>query len=225
MSTVNEGQRKLVSTGLSLSKLAKLIGVSRPTVLKWKNAESLPLLKHRITIEGVLCIDREDWDRPLGPGETIPRVINGRTGRPKKGQEDTTEGPVRASKGIAGHHIHTDNPEAYAPGESLQRTPAVPPYPEAPESPTTLEAIRHSLRCIQHDLRWREYTSTARSKVRADETRALALIAKLEATEELKESNYVHSHPAWKKLRERILGALEKHPEAAKDVLEAMRAL
>ncbi len=100
----------------------------------------------------------------------------------------------------------------------------IPPYPKPPNDPSILESARYSLVCIRHDARHRDLTFSDRTKLRGDETRALALVAKLETAAELSEDRYVKKHPAWLALRKRIIAALRPFPDAAKAVLEAMDA-
>lgn len=193
----NRGQQLLISTGLSLSKIANGLSCSAPTVSGWRNGETLPQKRYRKKLEAVYAIPRASWDQP--PDNVAPPI-----------DEEPGEAPPMMTPAQA-----TD-----APIQPAQTQP--PPYPPAPETGNTLDNARHSLACLRHDLKHRPMTASARSKVRADEMRAITLIAKLEEREELSEARYVDKHPRWVELRARILAALEPFPEAAKAVLDAI---
>jgi len=101
-------------------------------------------------------------------------------------------------------------------------TKKFPAYPDPPENPSTLEHAQWSLACLRHDMKHRELTFSARMKLRAEESRALTALARIETAQELSEDRYVKNHPAWIALRGRIIAALAKHPDAAADVLKAI---
>ncbi len=229
MSQQNQGQRQLVARALSLADISKIAGVSRPTVSRWKKGERAPQDEPRRRIEIALGIPYADWDVALGPGDIIPDDVHIRSGPKVKNKPRTYRQPgtPQMSPNGPAYRQATVSPTGNAEGVQgpsgyVQAPPEIPPYPEAPVNASTLGMVRHSLACLQHDMLHRSHTAAARSKARADETRTLALIAKLEAVEELKEDRYVRDHPEWKRLRDCILGALEGHPEAARDVIGAM---
>lgn len=193
----NRGQQLLISTGLSLSKIANGLQCSAPTVSGWRNGETLPQKRYRAKLEAVYAIPRASWDQP--PDNVAPPV-----------DEEPGEAPPAMTPAQA-----TDAP--IQPAQSN-----LPPYPPPPKNASTLDNALHSLACLRHDLKHRPMTAAARSKVRADEIRAINLIAKLEEREELSESKYVDKHPRWIELRTRILAALEPYPEAAQAVIDAL---
>lgn len=222
----NQGQRKLVALGLSLGAIAKVVSASRPTISRWRKGEGTPKINHRRELDAAYEIPIHAWDEALGPGDVIPDNVNAKVGRHAKKVPRTFRKP----------DAHYRDPRDAAPqvhpaievddGPARRRAPdRIPPYPERDPDATTLGQIRHSLACIQHDLMHRDYTAAGRSKARADETRTLALISKLEAVEELREDRYVREHPAWIRLRDVIIDALESHPEATKDVLDAIGSI
>ena len=219
----NMGQKKLIETGLSLAQISLQSGVSRPTVSRWKRGIATPKLEQRIALESLFEISPDSWDEPLQAGMVIPDDVHVSKGRRANHKPHSYRQPGSPSKPIEEVPPPTD-PRSHADtaGTPYQQ-PEIPSYPSMPEDGSTLDMIRHSLKCIQHDLQYRVYTLAGRSKVRSDETRTLALIAKLEVVEELKEPRYVHEHPEWMRLKGCILKALEAHPDAAKDVLEAMQ--
>lgn len=238
MSYPNKGQQKLVARALSLADIGKIAGVSRPTVSRWKKGEITPKQLQRERIEAELDIPCGDWDRALEAGDIIPTDVHIKSGPKAKSKPRTyrkpnaayaPQPPPQAPQAPPQYQQPPQAPpQAHVPPQAPQapytlQAPAFPAYPDPPEDGSTLDMVRHSLACLQHDLQHRGYTAAGRSKARADERGALALIAKLEATEELKEDRYVRSHPEWKRLRDCILRALEKHPEASRDVMEAVQ--
>lgn len=208
----------LIARNLSLAEIAKVSGVSRPTVSKWKKATGLPSNEARQLLERNLGIPSHVWDEALAPGEVLQSDIH------KVGHRTAPVAPRRtnAQPSRQPAPVVSQPPATY--GDPVKVKP-FPPYPDAPLDPTTLEEVRHSLACIRHDLVHRDYTSVARSKVRADEIRTLGIIHKLEIANEMKEDRYVTSHPAWRKVRKCITTALEPFPDAASAVLVALQGL
>lgn len=220
----------MIARALSLADVAHIAGVSRPTVSRWKKGEVTPRMQQRAALQASLNIPSAAWDTGLQPGEHIPADVHIKSGPKAKykpgrlRQPDTL--PAESQPQTYAHQPPTGNgtpPSALGPGLQPPAAPVFPAYPDAPEDGSTLDMVRHSLACLQHDLMHRGYTASGRSKARADETRTLALIAKLESTEELKQDRYVREHPEWKRLRDCILRALETHPDAAKEVMNAIR--
>jgi len=208
---VNDGQRLLVETGASLGKIAGAAGCSKGTAQRWKRGETIPRLEARLAMRDAFGIDPDAWDTELPRGFAIKVPPRNKAGRPRavKPAAELDAKPKPKPKKAAPK-------PARAPRE-------IPPYPDAPEAGAgTVVDVRYLLVCIRHDLQHRELTAGARSKLRSDEARTIALVAKIEREEELKEDRYVRNHPAFREHCDRILGALKPYPEAAQAVIDAM---
>lgn len=198
----NRGQEALLDTGLSLNVIARATSVSVPSVSKWRNGEGRPRKAQRESLENAYGIPFDAWDEPPNSYKPTRPPASKSAPAPQRAPAMATDAPIQPA------------------GAKL------PPYPRGPDDDaSTLDHIRYSLICVRHDLKHRPMTAAGRSKVRADETRTLALIAKLEGAEELSEARYVKSHPEWKRLRKAIMGALEPYPDAALAVLEAIEGV
>lgn len=102
-----------------------------------------------------------------------------------------------------------------------------PPPPAAPPAParstTTLEGcldVLDDIRSARADIV--QLLPSERIKLADAETRILALRARLEREAERTEDRIVREHPEWQRLKRAILRALVAHPQAFKDVCEAI---
>lgn len=195
---VNEGQRLLNISGLSLHKLANACEVTSASVVKWRSGKGLPRPAQRAKLFDLLEIPIDAWLLP--PNAPADSVVYNASGA----VAETADRPDRRPYSGNGDE-------------------EIPPYPEPPdEEASTLEHMKHLIACIRHDKEHRKLTAAAISKLRADEQRALTLIAKLESMAEMQEDRFVTQHPKWKRLRDVILRALRPFPEAARAVVEAI---
>jgi len=225
----------LVETGASLAKIAVAAGASKPTARRWKSGAATPRAEARRKLRDAFGIDPESWDTALPRGFQIDAPPPNRPGRPRKRAAVEPAKPTprggRPRKAAAAAEP-AKAPSTKRAAAELERAPAkstpaprreIPPYPDPPaEGAGTVEDVRYLLVCIRHDLRFRDLTAAARSKLRSDEARTIALVAKLEAAEELKEDRYVRNHPAFRAHCDRILAALKPYPDAACAVSEAL---
>lgn len=194
-----EGQRQMINARKSCASIALAIGVSAPTVAKWRDGFATPKEKHRRSLRAHLGVDFDAWDRKVKRGTKIklPALKRGR--KPKVAPAVEEAAPPAAPK--------------------KRRTVRRSKYPDPPDgSASILDQLNYSLACIRIDLRGEEITTATRSKLRADESRTLGLIAKMRREEELKEDKYVRNHPAFREHCLRILKALRPFPEASKAV-------
>lgn len=117
-----------------------------------------------------------------------------------------------------------DDPKPAKPAPAAPSGPPAPDYPPRPPmNAPQLEHVRWSLECVRIDLTQPGWSPTARSKLRNDEDRKVALVLKLEREREMAEDRYVREHPAFKRHCERIRRALRPYPEAAKAVAKALK--
>lgn len=206
MRGVTNGQRLLVESGASLGSIGKSCGVSRTTAQRWKCAESVPCDAARELLRDAFGIDVGAWDVALPAGFEIKVPPPARTGRPKGAR--TRKSPAKSATKSASPALRLE----------------APPYPDPPPIDASIVAnLRYSLVCIRHDMRHGGLTASARSRMRSDEARTLALIAKLQRDEELSEDRYVNNHPAFIRHCDKILAALKPYPKAAKAVVAALQ--
>lgn len=207
MRGVNNGQRLLVESAASLATIAKACDVARPTARRWKLGECVPREEARVALRDAYGIGVGEWDVALPANFEIKPPPPLLRGRPKKSAKKAT--PKKPAK------------------KKTAKAPAVhkpPPYPDEPPADASIATnLRYSLTCIRCDLRHGGLTTSARSKLRSDEARTLALVAKVQREEELSEDRYVKGHPAFKAHCERILEALKPFPDAARAVARALR--
>jgi len=200
------GQKLLIETRASLGELAKCADVSRTTVAKWRDGTTTPKEGARSALAARYSIPFETWEEQFPDGVEV-EVIPRKAGRPKASADEDTEATTateRVAKRVA---VVRDSP-----------------YPEAPGPDATIvDSMKYSLACIRYDLRVRDLTTAARSKLRGDEARTLSHIAKLQRDEELRETHYVKNHPAFRAHCVRILEALRPYPDASKAVARALK--
>ena len=206
----NNGQRLLVETGESLTKIARACRAGTATVRGWKSGVNLPRMRARKALYKAYGIHPNEWEVALPAGFQIKEPPPNKPGRPRKVKADGEPKPKSAP-------APTPAPKVQAP---IPRR--VPPYPPEPKNATTLQRVEHSLSCIAHDLRHGELTIAARSKLRSDEARTITLLSKLEREHELSEDRYVKNHPAFKAHCKKVLEALKPFPDAAQAVIDAL---
>jgi len=206
MKITNNGQRQLVERTESLREIAALLGVTAPAVAKWKRghlprdgARAAMLAKLGIAVAAWTSLDPHNVDASAPP--------KNRGGRRRK------DAPPRAARAV----VAPPTPPATPPDHGK---PSYPPAP--PLDASTIVSVRHTLACIRADLQQRDLTLASVSKLRADESRTLQLLARLEREDELTEARYVREHPAFRAHCRRILEALKPYPKAAQAVAAAL---
>lgn len=213
-----EGQRALIETGASLRTIGRACGVSHPTAGGWRDGSSFPSEHDRERIFEAFGITPPMWEITIVGGremELVPSTSNGTTAERLALAEYNAKRAAEAKASALDKLRPNIDPSERK----------IPKYPEAPPPDAgTLANLRYSLECIRHDITYREPTLTARSKLRSDEARTLALLSKLERDEELSESRYVKEHPAFREHCRRMLAALEPYPEASQAVIDALEA-
>lgn len=104
-------------------------------------------------------------------------------------------------------------------------TPPAAPPPARASVADDLDEIDH-LRDLLRDLRRLRrdtgLTATARARVASEESKTIGRLEALRARRELLEDRVVREHPAWHRLRDAILRALEPFPEASQAVIAAI---
>lgn len=193
--TSNAGAVALAALKLSHTVVASACGVARSTSAHWRDGSAKPRREARGVLRDAYGIDVNAWDREA---DAPPKKAAGKGKATGKGKGRSAAQPraVEVRK--------------------------LPPYPKSPANPTTLDSARHRLACLAHDMAHRDLPFGDVMKVRAEESRALALVAKLEEKAELSEDRYVTNHPAWRRLREKMIAALAPYPDACAALIEAM---
>lgn len=223
---MNFGAIKLRAHPHKNAEISRLIGVSRGAVGLWKKGTRKPYVDARKLLDTVFGIRPGDWDREivdsaLDEARAIAAAdvaassaarAKSAANRPPPPEPLPPKKP-RVSPRTAAHRA----PDPLAPT-------GPPPYPAPPHDPTVLEHARHSLSCLRHDMQYRSLVFSEVLKVRADELKLITVISKMQSAQELSESRYVTEHPAWVKLKGRILRALTPFPEAASAVAKALES-
>jgi transcriptional regulator with XRE-family HTH domain len=102
---------------------------------------------------------------------------------------------------------------------------AAPPPPEPDtmsRNDDTLDITKQQVLEIRRSLVENGLAAETRAKLRAELGKLLALRARLELAQELREDRMVREHPEWARVKAAILKALEPYPEAAAAVAEAL---
>lgn len=165
----SEGERLLRADARSLRALAEAVGVSNPSILRYRTGRQVPTMEVRAAMEAELQIPASAWD--LAPG---------------------------ASKPDAG--------------------PLLPP---SAGRGTTLELARarvEELRTMRVDA---HLSVDQRMRVADAETRAAALVARLEQAAELLETRSVRASPFFRRATKVLLAALKPFPDASRAVVAA----
>lgn len=198
MRASNNGQRELALTGAKIGEIAHVAGVSLPTASRWRHGKKLPAHAKRIALKRAFGIALDAWEKDDGTEISPPK--SRRTAKEIAAEEEID-------------HART----------AMIERANFPPYPPAPTSASPIESARYSLACIRHDLTHQHDLSIpSRSKLRADEARAVTLLARLERDAELTEARFVREHPEFRAHCKRVLEALRPFPAAAKAVLAAL---
>jgi len=212
MRIVNDGQRALVALETSLDAIGDAGGATKTAAHRWRNGTGKPRANAREKMQAALGIDVEAWDRDTGESGATKKRSKRKAGSPRPAKTPKKRTASRTSSG-------TSKP---ARGVVVD---AVAPYPTAPPvDASPIVAVRHTLACIRHDMQRRDLAIASISKLRADESRSLTLLSKLERENEMTEARYVREHPEFRAHCRRILEALKPYPKAAQAVAAALGA-
>ncbi len=95
------------------------------------------------------------------------------------------------------------------------------PRPAPSGKPTTLEEVEEQLTHL-YALQGQDVEPSVAVRLADSVGKLLAIKARLERENELLEDKVVRSHPFWRRLKAAVLEALKRHPDAARDVAEAL---
>lgn len=90
--------------------------------------------------------------------------------------------------------------------------------------PTTLEALDALLSRLRGMRQTAELDYDGEMRLVREERALLRERSTMEARQRLTEASIVREHPAWLVLRDRVVSALSRHPEALADVIAAIEA-
>lgn len=95
----------------------------------------------------------------------------------------------------------------------------------APARPSTLDEVVQLLAELDHDAGFDGILASELARIRDTKTKALALKARLESADQLFEATAILKHPAWRRIRETFVQALQPYPDAARALAAALQDL
>lgn len=209
----SRGHEIFAALGLRQKEVVDATGRAVSTVSCWRSGKRTPQTKDRRALEK-LGVPFESWDQPpLKPTLVLPPPH--KAGRPRKIGNPKTKSTASAPS-------ETAEPASSTNG-IVDGAPEPPKAP--PASASVVERLTYQIAQIQYEMQWTIQTTASRSKLRADEIRAMKERATFVESIELSESRYLHKHPAWIVTRDTILDALKPHPAATRDVIAALHNL
>lgn len=194
----SEGQRQLISLGLSLATLTRALGdtVTRGAIHGWRAGTRSPGPRMRAMLASAYGIPPVAW-----------------TQLPNAAPPD--QGPARAQ------------PAGPSSATAPTIPPAEVGNPDLTDHATrsTLEHASALLRQIQRDRAHADLLPSDRVRLADSEAKALSLRARLERDQLWFEDRIVREHPAWLRVRREIVRVLVEYPDAARAVAEALARL
>lgn len=117
-------------------------------------------------------------------------------------------------------------PESWAqrPAAEAERKPTStpPPRPATAGKGQTLDEVCAHIEFLREQMERPGQFPADQAKWAREYSSALALKFRLERANELLEDAIVRQHPMWRRIRAALLKALERHPAAARDVVDAL---
>lgn len=205
-----EGQRLLREIPDSLRVIAEKLGCSKPLVSQWRSGKKEPGSRFIKALHTEYGIPIDAWTRKAGSAAETPRSA-----------AETLQSAPAA-------------PIAPEPEPQLEPEPEPELEPEEPPSaprrrskklPQTLEHINELLEKVRSERELPDIDHRTRAKLIDQESKLIAVKARLERDQELLEDRVIRKHPTWKKARSALLRVLRPHPQIAEDVIEALEAV
>lgn len=191
----SEGQRQLISLGLSLATLTRALGgmVTRGAIHGWRAGTRSPGPRMRAALASAYGIPPVAWTQlPLA--------------------SPPDQGAARS-------------PSSSTSTSSTSTSPPEPVDLTDHATRSTLEHASALLRQIQRDRAHADLLPSDRVRLADSEAKALSLRARLERDQLWFEDRIVREHPAWLKVRREIVRVLVEYPDAARAVAEALARL
>ena len=115
-------------------------------------------------------------------------------------------------------------PESWAirPAAEGRPSSSSPPRPAAGAKGKTLDEVCAHIEFLREQMERKGQFPADQAKWAREYSSALALKFRLERANELLEDAIVRQHPMWRRIKSALLKALERHPAAARDVVEAL---
>lgn len=190
--------------GLGVSQIRIVTGCTKREAEEWLSGGAIPPYETRALLAFKLDVPPDVW----GDGKRIAAYLKAH-GLGANPAEPETAPP----------HAREAAPEP-EPGTS----PATPPEPTPeprPAGSSSIEGVDALIAEIRAE-KAAAKTPAEKKRARTDEAKMLTLKARLEREQSFLEDRIVRQHPAWIKLREKILSTLKRHPEAMRDLMEVL---
>lgn len=205
---ISEGARLLTETGNSLREIAERIGVTREMARQWRTGGKLPSAETRATLAKEYEIPPKAWDQ-------VPRTAAKKVA--KKGAAEPAKGAPRKSAKAA----------EVAMEAAVDTTP--PPSAIATDTPVdTVHAeqrLREQLARLDEMRRDPDLTAAAIVQFERIETQVLRELGRITGEISAISEETIVRHPAFKRVMDAVLEALDKHPGALADVEAALAKL
>lgn len=219
--SATEGLRQLCALAVMNARIGEACGVTGQAVAAWKSNKSKPGYRARLALQEKFGIAVGAWGTPANG-----TVIDNEPPRPRYTPPRAVEAALAAG---------LPDPRK----KVLPLEPMLPPEPPEPneeddeetdetdsdERPSTIGEVRKVLSRHRKFAKGGNFMPAERARNRDTEIKLLTLLAKLERDAELLEDRIVREHPAWKRMKNAMMRALEKHPDALRDVVEALKEI
>lgn len=114
----------------------------------------------------------------------------------------------------------TPLPDGWTPSAPTRFTD---PLDDAAPEPSPLDDVRRLLRSLREQLEQPNLLARERAQLSDAFAKALAQRERLEQARAMSEPRTIAEHPGWRRLRDAIIGALARHPDAMRDVGAAIQ--
>lgn len=204
----SEGARLLTESGDSLREIAERIGVTREMARQWRTGGKLPSAENRSALQKAYGIPPKAWDQ-------VPR-----TAAKKKASSNAAKPVQGAPAKVAKRSKPATEPAVNG--------PAIPVVTSVDTSVDTVDAeqrLREQLARLDEMRRDSEITSAALVQVERIETQVLRELGRITGEISAISEETIVRHPAFKRVMDAVLEALDKHPGALADVEAALAGL
>jgi len=210
----SEGARLLAESGDSIRQIAEKIGVAKEMARLWRTGAKLPSAENREALQKAYGIPVKAWDKtPAGKGKKAATKKPATTSkaspevaRPKTSAKVATKvaAPVATSTGKA---VATASP------------------PVATDDVDAERRLREQLARLDEMRRDPTVTPAALIQIERIETQALRELGRITGEISAISEETIIRHPAFKRVMDAILAALDRHPKALADVEAALAAI
>lgn len=202
-----EGQRLLRELPDSLRVIAEKLGCSKPLVSQWRSGKKEPGSRFIKALHAEYEIPIDAWQR-------------------RAGSAAETSGSAAETSAAAAEAHEVNYPKI--PDSSPEPKPEPAPRPKRRRSkkpPQTLEHINELLEEVMSERALPDVDHRTRAKLIDQESKLIAIKARLERDQELLEDRVIRKHPTWVKARSALLRVLQPHPKIIEEVIDALEAV